>query len=38
MYFIHNEGNSVVTERFIRTFKVQTHKKMTTNDIKSYLI
>ena len=27
MYSIHNEGKSVVSERFIRTLKGKIHKK-----------
>ena len=37
MYSIHNEGNSVVAERWIKTLKAKTYKKMTANDSKSYL-
>ena len=37
IYSLHNEGKSVVTERFIRTFKGKIYKKMTANDGKSYL-
>ena len=29
MYSIHNEGKSVVTERFIRTLKTKIYKYMT---------
>ena len=29
MYSIHNEGKSVVAERFIRTLKTKIHKCMT---------
>ena len=29
MYSIHNEGKSVVAERFIRTLKNKIHKYMT---------
>ena len=29
MYSIHNEGNSVVAERFIRTLKTKIYKYMT---------
>ena len=31
MYSIHNEGKSVVAERFIRTLKVKTYKHVTAN-------
>ena len=37
MYFTHNEGKSVIAERFIKTLKAKMYKKMTTNDSKSYL-
>ena len=37
MYLTHNEGKSVVAERFIRTLKGKIYKKMTANDSKSYL-
>ena len=37
MYLTHNEGKSVVAERFIRTLKGKIYKKMTPNDSKSYL-
>ena len=37
MYSTHNEGKSVVAERFIRTSKGKIYKKMTGNDSKSYL-
>ena len=37
MYSTHNEGKSVITERFIKTLKSKIYKKMTTNDSKSYL-
>ena len=29
MYLIHNEGKSIVSERFIRTLKNKTYKYMT---------
>ena len=37
MYSTHNEGKSVVAERFIRTLRGKIYKKMTFNDSKSYL-
>ena len=37
MYSTHNEGKSLIPERFIETLKAKTYKKMTANDIKSYL-
>ena len=37
MYSTHNEGNSVITERFIKTLKAKIYKKFTTNDRKSHL-
>ena len=38
MYSTHNEGKSVIAERFIKTFKAKTYKKkMTANDSKSNL-
>ena len=37
IYSTHNEGKSVVTERFIRTLEGKFYKKMIANDSKSYL-
>ena len=37
MYSTHNEGKSVITERFIKTLKAKIYKKGTANDKKSYL-
>ena len=37
MFLAHNGGNSIVTERFIKTLKGKIYKKMTANDRKSYL-
>ena len=34
----HNEGKSVITERFMKTLKAKIYKKITTNDSKSYLL
>ena len=36
MYSTHNEGKSVVAERFIRTLKGKIYEKMTANDRKFY--
>ena len=36
-YSTHNEGKSVITERFIKTLKAKIYKKMTGNDSKLYL-
>ena len=37
MYLTHNEGKSIVAERFIRILKVKIHTKITANDSRSYL-
>ena len=37
MYSAHNEGNSVIAERFIKTLKAKVYKKMTANDNRFYL-
>ena len=37
MYLKHNEGKSVVPERFIRTMKVKIFKKKTARNNLSYL-
>ena len=37
MYSTHNEGKSVIAERFKETFKAKVYKKMTATDTKSYL-
>ena len=37
MYSRHNEGKSVIAERFIKTLKSKIYKEMTANDSKSYL-
>ena len=37
MYSARNEGKSVNVERFIKRLKVKIYKKMTANDIRSYL-
>ena len=37
MYFTHNEGKSVIAERFLKTLKTKIFKKLTANDSKSYL-
>ena len=36
MYSTHNEGKSVVAERFIRTLKNKLHKHMTTTGKNVY--
>ena len=35
MYSIHNEGKSVIAERFIKTLEARIYKKMTANDSKT---
>ena len=37
MYSIHNEGNSVVAERFIRTLKTKIYKYMTSVSKNVYI-
>ena len=37
MYSIHNEGKSVVAERFIRTLKNKIYKYMTSISQKVYI-
>ena len=37
MYSTHNEGKSVIAERFIKTLKGKIYKKISANDNKSYL-
>ena len=37
MYSIHNEGKSVVAERFIRTLKTKIHKYMTSISKNAYI-
>ena len=37
MYSTHNEGKSVIPERFIKTLKTEIYKKMLANDSKPYL-
>ena len=37
MFSTHNEGKSVIPERFIKTLKTEIYKKMTANDNKPYL-
>ena len=37
MHSAHNEGKSVVVERFIKTLNSKIYKRMTANDSKSYL-
>ena len=38
MYSKHNEGKSVIGERFIKTLKAKIYKKKSANDSKSYLL
>ena len=38
MYSTHNEGKSVISERFIKRLRSKIHKKMRANDNKSYLL
>ena len=37
MYSTHNEGKSVIAERFIKRLKAKIYKKRTANESKSYL-
>ena len=37
MYSIHNEGKSVVAERFIRTLKTKIYKQMTSVSKNVYI-
>ena len=37
IYSTHNEGNSVIAERFIKPLKAKIYKEMAASDIKSYL-
>ena len=37
MYSIHNEGKSVVAERFIRTLKIKIYKYMTSISKNVYI-
>ena len=37
LYSIHDEGKSVVVERFVKTLKNKIYKKMIVNDEKSYI-
>ena len=37
MYFTHNEGKSVIAERFIKPLKAEIYTKATVNDRKPYL-
>ena len=37
MHSTHNEGKSVIAEKFIKTLRSKIYKKMTANDSKSYL-
>ena len=37
VYSTHNEDNSVIIERFIKTLKTKNYQKMVGDDSKSYL-
>ena len=37
MYSTHNEGKSVISERFVKTLKSKIFKRIAGNDSKSYL-
>ena len=37
MYLTHNEGESVVTERFMKILKGKIYKRVTANDSEPYL-
>ena len=37
IYLTHNEGKSVVSERFIKNLKDKIYKKLTANDNKFYI-
>ena len=37
MYLTHNEGKSVIAERFIKTLKAKIYIKMTANDRKPHI-
>ena len=37
MYWTHNEGKTIIAERFIKTLKTKIYKKMAASDSKSYL-
>ena len=37
-YSTHNEGKSLTAEKFIKTLKSKTYKKITANASKSYLL
>ena len=37
MYFSHNKGKSVITERFMKTLKAKIYKEPTPNNSKPYL-
>ena len=37
IYFTHNEGKSVVTERFIRTLKKKIYKHMASTSKNAYI-
>ena len=37
IFYIHDEGKSVIAERFIKTLKTKIYKKVTANENKYYL-
>ena len=37
MYSVHNEGKSVIAERFIRTLKIKIYKYMTSISRNDYI-
>ena len=37
VYSTHNEGKSVIAERFIKTLRVKIYQKVAANNSKSYL-
>ena len=37
IFLTHNEGKSIIAERFIKTLKAKIYKKMAASDSKSYL-
>ena len=38
MYAKHSEGESVITERFVKPLEAKMYNKMTANERKSYLL
>ena len=37
IFYIHDEGKSIIAERFIKTLKTKIYKKVTANENKYYL-